>query len=80
MKKEKLSLSGIKNVLSRAELKKIMAGSSNRCDYCGAGGYVCCACYFNGHLSLKGAYCHDTCAGFCQTGFDTQQLSCASCL
>jgi len=27
MKTEKLSLSGIKNVLSRAELKKIMAGS-----------------------------------------------------
>jgi hypothetical protein len=31
MKTEKLSLKSIKNVLSRAEMKKIMAGSSGDC-------------------------------------------------
>lgn len=44
MKKEKLSLKGIKNVLSRDEMKKIMAGSAGSvlctyqgriCGYCG---------------------------------------------
>jgi hypothetical protein len=38
MKTEKLSLKSIKNVLGRAELKKIMAGS-------GPGGPYCCLCY-----------------------------------
>lgn len=36
MKPEKLSLHGIKNVLSRAEMKKIMAGSGS--------GLNCCWC------------------------------------
>ena len=40
MKKEKLSLKNIKNVLSKAEMKKIMAGSGG-CggvnDHCGSG-------------------------------------------
>ena len=31
MKKEKLSLKSIKNVLSRGEMKKIMAGSGGQC-------------------------------------------------
>jgi len=31
MKTEKMSLKGIKNVLSRAEMKKIMAGSGDGC-------------------------------------------------
>jgi hypothetical protein len=31
MKKEKLSLKGIKNVLSRIEMKRIMAGSGGTC-------------------------------------------------
>jgi hypothetical protein len=43
MKTEKLSLKGIKNVLSRAELKKIMAGSGG-CS-CGVGAAICCQCY-----------------------------------
>jgi len=39
MKTEKLSLNGIKNVLSRAEMKKIMAGSSPQpnCCWCNNG-------------------------------------------
>ncbi|MFC0513594.1 hypothetical protein ACFFGT_05255 [Mucilaginibacter angelicae] len=67
MKKEKLGLNAIKNVLSRAELKKIMAGSGNRCDYCGPGGYICCACYLNDNPnpSLKGPYCADSCTNYC---------------
>jgi len=42
MKREKLSLKSIKNVLSRADLKKIMAGGSG-CD--GPGSYCgnCCS-------------------------------------
>lgn len=45
MKNEKLSLKGIKNVLSRTELKKIMAGSGCcNCCYCydvgGGGGFT----------------------------------------
>ena len=44
MKREKLSLGGIKNVLSRAELKKIMAGSG--CTGCTNEGLSipCCQC------------------------------------
>jgi len=45
MKKEKLSLKNIKNVLSKAEMKKIMAGSGG-CggvnDHCGSGWGDCC--------------------------------------
>jgi len=39
MKREKLSLKGIKNVLSRTEMKKIMAGSSSgpNCCWCNNG-------------------------------------------
>jgi hypothetical protein len=49
MKKEKLSLKSIKNVLSREELKKIMAGSGP-CVYpsqtCGGNsGISCCSPY-----------------------------------
>ena len=53
MKKEKLSLKSIKNVLSRQEMKKIMAGSGTPCipigqTYCNIPGSICCAgsfCY-----------------------------------
>lgn len=42
MKKEKLSLNGVKSALSRAEMKKIMAGSGGTCagyeQTCGAPG------------------------------------------
>jgi len=47
MKIEKLSLSGIKNTLSRTELKTIMAGSGGggHCGPCGGtSGMQCCAC------------------------------------
>ncbi|MDB4903002.1 MAG: hypothetical protein JWQ63_2283 [Mucilaginibacter sp.] len=47
MKTEKLSLKGIKNVLSRGELKRIMAGSGNCSGLNGACGVgtqaVCCS-------------------------------------
>jgi len=46
MKTEKLSLKGIKNVLSRAEMKKIMAGSGS--DGCGNGCYSDAYCPFCG--------------------------------
>ena len=39
MKIEKLNLNGIKNALSRTELKKIMAGSGG-----GGGSILCCQC------------------------------------
>lgn len=39
MKIEKMSLRSIKNVLSRAEMKKIMAGS---CGIAGFDNYYCC--------------------------------------
>ncbi|MDB5138969.1 MAG: hypothetical protein JWR12_885 [Mucilaginibacter sp.] len=50
MKKEKLSLGSIKNVLSRAELKKIMAGSgglpcqnaNNYCQHVTYPTFLCC--------------------------------------
>jgi hypothetical protein len=41
MKTEKLSLKGIKNVLSRAELKKVMAGGSGGGNCVGTGGGCC---------------------------------------
>jgi hypothetical protein len=53
MTKEKLDLKDIKNVLSRAEMKKIMAGSdgcqatacgSSLCTQYVSGGYYCNSC------------------------------------
>lgn len=42
MKKEKISLKAVKNVLSRAEMKKIMAGSGLcSTNYCSANTYCC---------------------------------------
>jgi hypothetical protein len=66
MKKERLSLNAIKNVLSRTELKKIMAGSTGNCSYCGPGGYNYCACYYLNYPtpSLEGAACGN---GNCNT-------------
>jgi hypothetical protein len=60
MKKEKMSLKSVKNVLSRAEMKKIMAGSGsgsgcllyqNNCTFIYGGTNPCCAglkCYTTG--------------------------------
>jgi len=50
MKSEKLSLTGIKNMLSRAELKRIMAGSAGggpTCTQCVNGIATCCQCIFS---------------------------------
>lgn len=69
MKKEKLSLKSIKNVLSREELKKIMAGSTGECSFCGPGGYTCCGCYDTypySSYALYGVACaNDTCNAHC---------------
>jgi len=54
MKIEKLSLNGIKNVLSRAELKKIMAGSGS--------GPNCCWCN-NGTVQPTGGASADSTPG-----------------
>jgi hypothetical protein len=46
MKIEKMTLKGIKNVLSRSEMKKIMAGSSGgggRCDTAQCPDFNCCS-------------------------------------
>lgn len=60
MKTEKLSLGNIKNKLSRAEMKKIMAGSGFNCCMCfgGGGGYFVsmppngCGTACGGNLSM----------------------------
>jgi hypothetical protein len=54
MKKEKLSLNGIKNVLSRTELKNIMAGSS------GGGSGTGGSCGTVQLLPPQPFQCHDT--------------------
>jgi hypothetical protein len=66
MKSEKLSLKGIKNVLSRAELKKIMAGSGGGCTGCSPdnNGPFCCSCYSGQYPS---APYHLSCIGDCST-------------
>ena len=85
MKTEKLSLKGIKNVLNRAELKKIMAGSGGPCNTCGPGGYNCCGCY-NSHpphppYPLIAAPCpYESCQTYCASiGYEGgDQLNCLS--
>lgn len=58
MKKEKLSLKGIKNVLSRSEMKKIMAGS-------GYGAPSCCVCYSPSCGSLQIPNTNAGCVAVC---------------
>jgi hypothetical protein len=69
MKKEKLSLAAITNRLSRAELKKVMAGSTGPCSFCGPGGYNCCGCYntvpHNGYLVVGDACGNGSCDTYC---------------
>ena len=48
MKTQKLSLNSIKNVLSRAEMKKIMAGS---------GDCYNCTVYYSGGSTMSGTSC-----------------------
>lgn len=66
MKTEKLSLNGIKNVLSRAEMKKVMAGSggcvsgTNNCVYIYGGTLPCCA----GHCVVPPGSNYGTCQFF----------------
>lgn len=62
MKTEKLNLKSIKNVLSRAEMKKIMAGSGGSCvplgqTNCNIPTTPCCA----------GLWCY-TLTGTCESG------------
>ena len=61
MKTEKLSLKSIKNVLSRAEMKKIMAGSGGGGNGGGPGG-----CLDFGFVCAGGVPC--PCGGPCQFG------------
>jgi len=66
MKKEKLSLGSIKNVLSRKEMKQIMAGS---------GIYYCCLCSWDGgiySIILADTIPNTTCGQFCSgLGYQT---------
>jgi hypothetical protein len=59
MKKQKLSLGSVKNVLSRAEMRNIMAGSGGGCSGCLLDGSLC------GDLPPK-----EQCCGTCYTPFD----------
>ena len=63
MKIQKLSFSRIKNVLSRAELKKIMAGSD--------GMYYCCACQLGQGPPVEGYYytSNNDCDNYCYNLF-----------
>ncbi|MDB5016531.1 MAG: hypothetical protein JWQ84_1363 [Mucilaginibacter sp.] len=55
MKTEKLNLAGIKNVLSRSELRNIMAGSnSGQCTQ-GCGSYATTQC---GNYGVQGQFCY----------------------
>jgi hypothetical protein len=54
MKPEKLSLKGIKNVLSRGEMKQVMAGSGGDGGSGGGGG---CTYYI---IPAATFYCHDS--------------------
>ncbi|MGY4536244.1 mevalonate kinase [Mucilaginibacter sp. UYNi724] len=65
MKITKLSLSNVKNVLSRAELKNIMAGSSGPGGGGTGGGSGGCIPRGQGYCSSQGPYC---CSGlYCYT-------------
>ncbi|MDB5016221.1 MAG: hypothetical protein JWQ84_1053 [Mucilaginibacter sp.] len=70
MKKERLSLNAIKNVLSRAELKKIMAGGSGGGGSTGGGGCpdgtAVWECSSPGYGSWTTAWC---CPGTPNTGY-----------
>jgi len=69
MKSEKLSLKGIKNVLSRAELKKIMAGSGGpTCTQCYNETATCCECiYSNGPSGFYLLTSPGLCVSACQS-------------
>jgi hypothetical protein len=57
MKKQKLDLKSVKNALSRAEMRKIMAGS----DGCGTGCYGGCFGTFCNACVSDGNGSHGTC-------------------
>lgn len=64
MKTEKLSLNNIKNVLSRSEMKKIMAGSGTCRSYQSAGPYLIygsCVTMSTAQAT-PGSDCCDSCA------------------
>ena len=55
MKTTKMSLANIKGKLSRAEMKKIMAGSGNEYKCCWTGTTNCSTCVVNGSSCVAGA-------------------------
>lgn len=62
MKTEKLDLKSIRNVLSRAEMKKIMAGSGGGCS-CNTYPAVCCSCPTPRHSGPPGPPYFISCVG-----------------
>jgi hypothetical protein len=85
MKTEKLSLKALKNVLSRAELKKIMAGSGSGSCICGDYATICCNCYTSGPVAYYVKACTgglQECSTLCeQAGYGGaySQVSCNFC-
>jgi hypothetical protein len=84
METERLSLKSIKNVLSRAEMKKIMAGSGGGCGTCNDISVVCCSCYTGQYPSSPYfIYCGGhTCSAFCEStipGTTGAHVSCSFC-
>ncbi|MDB4903000.1 MAG: hypothetical protein JWQ63_2281 [Mucilaginibacter sp.] len=81
MKTEKMSLKGIKNVLSRAEMKKIMAGSGG----CGTNGNVCCQCTGNwGYPTVtavdsSGLACSIFCESLSTNNYSGYAVACSYC-
>jgi len=72
MNTQKLSLSSIKNVLSRAEMKQIMAGSGGccahkagwtdyQCGYSSVGEAQAAADYYASNNGVQAFYCCDHC-------------------
>jgi hypothetical protein len=86
MKIEKLSMQDIKNVLSRNELKSIMAGSGGGCGCeLPIGQNLCCQCLPGVDYHL---FCRLTdppmgdCSGFCESlglGQDAATVDCSFC-
>jgi hypothetical protein len=69
MKTEKMSFKNIKDVLSRAEMKMIMAGSGKTCTSCYAQGIAYHCEYESGP---RGAFCTCSVSGNDGTGCKTQ--------
>jgi len=77
MKLEKLSLGSIKNVLSRAEMKNIMAGTNNpACNgSSGSSDWYCCGSAGSGQGTYIGNTTCDSASSQCQGGEITNNVS-----